>query len=143
MDPKEFGWEADQQVTVTNPTAEDFVFKVHAKEYKVGSGQTVKMPGYIAWVYAYHLASKLVQADGLFNRWNEEGFRKTYYAQLVIGAEDVVQAVQPEPNIEDFDNSEPEQDDGLEEVEANEPTEEPESIEPMETRRRKRFARNK
>ena len=84
-----------------------------------------------------------ILADGLFNRWNEEGFRKTYYAQLVIGAEDVVQAVQPEPNIEDFDNSEPEQDDGLEEVEANEPTEEPESIEPMETRRRKRFARNK
>jgi hypothetical protein len=105
MDPKDFNWTEDQQVTVTNPTAQDYKFKVHGKEYQLGAGKSAKMPGYIAWVYVYDISTQLAQADGVFNRWNEEGFRRTYYEKLVIGTDDIVQAVkeEPEPQIHEFE----------------------------------------
>lgn len=101
MDPKDFSWTEDQTITVVNPTDQNFPFKVHNKDYVVGAGQTAKMPGYIAWLYVYGLASKLCQDNREFNRWNEEGFRNTYYDKLVIGADDVVQQVILEPKVED------------------------------------------
>lgn len=101
MDPKEFSWTEDQQVTVTNPTTDTYKFKVHNKEYELGAGQTAKMPGYIAWVYVYGLSTQIAQADGVFNRWNEEDFRKTYYEKLYVGADQLVQtvAVEPQPEV--------------------------------------------
>lgn len=107
MNPKEFSWEEDQTVTVTNPTGSDYPFKVHNKDYMVKGGQTVKMPGYIAWVYVYGLASLLAQADKQFSRWNEEGFRNQYYDQVVIGADDVVQEVVVQPQVEAVTFDEP------------------------------------
>lgn len=63
------------------------------------------MPGYIAWVYVYGLSTQLVQADGKFNRWNEEGFRQEYYEKLVSGVDPVMQAieVEPQPLVETLD----------------------------------------
>ena len=101
MDPKEFWWGEDQQVTVVNPTKNDYKFKVHNKDYQVDAGARVKMPGFIAWVYTYGLATQMCQADNNFNRWNEEGYRKTYYEQIAIGTDDLLQAM-PEAKPETF-----------------------------------------
>lgn len=125
MDPKEFTWTEDQQITVTNPTAEDFKWMVHSKQYELKAGQSAKMPGYIAWLYVYNQSVKMAQAEGSFNRWNEEGFRTTLYERFVAGVDDLVQAVvTPEPELvevldepeeeveesEDEEGQEPEQD---------------------------------
>jgi len=103
MKPNEFSWKEDQQVTVTNPTKKDFTFKVHSKDYVVGAGQTAKMPGYIAWVYVYKLATQMAQAKKDFIHWNEEGFRQKYYDKIVVEAEQAVQTFVPEPQIETLD----------------------------------------
>lgn len=100
MYPKEFDWKEDQQVTVTNPTSEDFAFMVHSKSYVVAAGSTAKMPGYMAWVYVNKIAVQMAQKAGDFSHWNEEGFRKTYYDKIVVGVDDVMQTVVPEPQIE-------------------------------------------
>jgi hypothetical protein len=100
MNPKDFPWEADQQVTVTNPTGKPYEFKVHNKDYALGAGETAKMPGYIAWVYVYGLASLLCQEAKEFNRWNEEGFKQTYFEKVVIGADDVIEKIVVEPTVE-------------------------------------------
>lgn len=66
------------------------------------------MPGYIAWVYVYGLATQLAQADGVFNRWNEEGFRQEYYDKLVSGVDAIVQSVETvedEPEVTTFDEA--------------------------------------
>lgn len=102
MNPKEFAWSEDQQVTVTNPTGDDFKFLVHSKEYVVGAGQTAKMPGFIAWMYVYKLATKMAIDAGDFIHWNEEGFRKTYYDKIVVGVDNVVQTVEQVPEVETF-----------------------------------------
>lgn len=94
MDPKEFNWTEDQQVTVTNPTADVYNFQVHGKAYQLGSGKTAKMAGYIAWVYVYGMAGKLCQEAGEWARWNEENFRKEYYDKVVVGADETVQTVE-------------------------------------------------
>jgi hypothetical protein len=101
MNPKEFSWSEDQQVTVVNPTDNPYKFKVHNKDYAVGAHKTVKMPGYIAWVYVYGLSTQLAQADGVFNRWNEEDFRPTYYEKLVKSVDALVQDVEEieEPEV--------------------------------------------
>lgn len=106
MNPQEFAWTEDQQVTVTNPTTETFKWKVHNKEYELGAGKTAKMPGYIAWVYVYGQAVKKVQADGFFNCWNEEDFRPSYYDQFVVGADQLVQTVEEvqTPLVEELDD---------------------------------------
>lgn len=96
MNPKDFGWTEDQQVTVTNPTSEDFNFKVHGKDYMLAAGKTAKMPGFIAWLYVYGQASKVVQTEGKFARWNEEGFRKKYYDKFVVGVDELIQIVEDE-----------------------------------------------
>lgn len=99
MNPLDFDWKEDQQVTVTNPTADSYKFKVHNKDYELPSGATAKMPGYIAWIYVYGLASKLCQEDNNFNRWNEEGYRKEYYSKLVVGVDNLVQTIEFEPEL--------------------------------------------
>lgn len=108
MNPDDFSWTEEQSVTVTNPTSQPFKFMVHSKEYEVGAGQTAKMPGYIAWMYVYGLASQLSQADGNWSRWNEEGFRQEYYGKVVVGADAVVQTieVEPAPLVQTFDDEE-------------------------------------
>jgi hypothetical protein len=105
MKPDEFSWTEDQQVTVTNPTAEPFHFKVHNKEYMVGAGKTARMPGYIAWVYVYNMASQLCQTDKRFDRWNDDGFRQQYYDKVVAGIEQLFQTVEdePTPKVQSFD----------------------------------------
>lgn len=132
MNPKEFDWKEDQQVTVTNPTKADYKFLVHSKEYIVPAGQTAKMPGYIAWVYVYGLASQMAQADNNFLHWNEEGFRKTYFDKVVAGKEDVVQAVVPEPTVEPVEFTAEDEDEPL-----DEPAEEP-KIAPMKKKTKKK-----
>lgn len=97
MNPQEFSWTEDQQVTVTNPTSEAFTFKVHNKEYQVGAGKTARMPGYMAWLYVYNQAVKKAQADKVFSRWNEEELRKEYYEKFIVGADPVMQTVQEAP----------------------------------------------
>lgn len=109
MNPTKFNWTEDQQVTVTNPTSEDFRWKVHGKDYLLGAGKTAKMPGFIAWLYVYNQAVKAVQADGKFNRWNDEGFQEEYYDRFVVGVDELVQIVEaePEPEVTVFgDNTE-------------------------------------
>ena len=103
MNPKDFPWKTEQSVTVTNPTTDDYRFQVYSKWYEVKAGQTAKMPGYIAWLYVYGLACKMSQADKTWSRWNEEGFRDTYYQKIVVAADEVVQVVKPEePGVEVF-----------------------------------------
>jgi hypothetical protein len=94
MNPQDFAWSEDQQVTVTNPTGEPYDFQVHGKAYQVGPGKTVKMAGYIAWVYVYNMASRLCQDADEWNRWNEENFRQQYYDKVVIGQDELIQAVE-------------------------------------------------
>lgn len=108
MNPKDFNWSSDQQVTVVNPTKDSFNFMVHNKEYTVGTGRTAKMPGYIAWVYVHKLATKMAVDDGNFDRWNEEGYRQEYYDKLVAGTDDIIQTVEVQPKIETFDTVEDE-----------------------------------
>jgi hypothetical protein len=112
MNPDEFNWTEDQQVTVTNPTDKDYQFKVHNKDYQVGARKTAKMPGYIAWVYVYGLATQLAQRDDKFNRWNEEGFRQQYYDKITAGVDNLIQTVEevPEPTIEVLDDEDIEDD---------------------------------
>lgn len=103
MNPDDFAWTEDQQITVTNPTSDDFKFKVHNKDYLLEAGRTAKMPGYIAWMYVYGQATKLVQADGKFNRWNEEGFRQQYYDKFIAGVDELVQVIETdEPDVQTF-----------------------------------------
>lgn len=96
MNPKEFGWEESQQVTVTNPTEKDYRFKVYNKDYEVKAGQTVKMPGFIAWVYVYGLACQMAQENNDFIHWNEEGFRARYYAKVAQSAADTLEVIETE-----------------------------------------------
>jgi hypothetical protein len=103
MDPKEFNWGESQQVTVTNPTPNDYKFKVHSKDYELKAGETAKMPGFIAWVYVYGLATQMAQAANQWMHWNEEGFRKQYYDKIVIVADAVIEKVVVEPSIETVD----------------------------------------
>jgi hypothetical protein len=103
MNPQDFSWSEDQQVTVTNPTTKTYHFKVHNKDYAVEAGQTVKMAGYMAWLYVHGLATQMCQADDKFSRWNEEGFRQEYYDKLVAGADELVKEVEVEPVIEPVD----------------------------------------
>lgn len=108
MNPADFSWKEDQQITVTNPTSEDFKFKVHNKDYILEAGKTAKMPGYIAWMYVYGQSTKMAQADREFNRWNEEGFRQQYYDKFVAGVDNLVQVVEAvEPEIQTFEPSQP------------------------------------
>jgi hypothetical protein len=126
INPKEFDWAEDQQVTVTNPTSDTYKFKVHSKDYEVGSGETVRMPGYIAWVYVYGLSSQLCQAAGEFNRWNEEGFKQTYYQRLVVGADDVIQQIVKQPSVEKVETEETPE--GETEEPESKPTTEPKNV---------------
>lgn len=104
MNPDEFSWTEDQRVTVTNPTAVPFKWRVHSKEYELGAGQTATMPGYIAWVYVYNQSVRQAQEDGVFNRWNEEDFRPTYYDKFVSGADELIQKVEvQEPLVQTLD----------------------------------------
>lgn len=93
MDPKEFNWKAEQQVVVTNPTSKNFRFQVHSKWYEVGSAQTVKMPGFIAWSYVYKMAVGMAITDKNFKKWNEDGVHQTYYDKIVVSVEEVIQQV--------------------------------------------------
>ena len=106
MNPKEFSWTEDQRVTVINPTSETYKFKVHNKDYELGPQKSAEMPGWMAWVYVYGLSTQLAQQDGVFNRWNEEGFRQEYYERLVKRTDQVVQAIKEEPvsDFEELDN---------------------------------------
>lgn len=122
MNPKEFNWTDDQFVTVVNPTEKPFKFMAHSKEYEVGPGQTVRMAGFIAWLYVYGLACQLSQKEGTFDRWNEEGFRQKYFERLVISTDDAVQQVVVEPGIEEV--TDPVADE-TESEESEQPTEEP------------------
>lgn len=110
MDPKEFDWQESQQVTVTNPTDEAYTFKVHGNSYSVSAGQTVKMPGFVAWVYVYGLSVRIAQSTNVvedkngnktsdFQHWNEEGFRKQYFDKLVVEREPVMQVIEEAPQI--------------------------------------------
>lgn len=99
MNPQDFNWTEDQQVTVTNPTAEAYKFMVHNKNYELPAGATAKMPGYIAWLYVYGLSTQLAQSEGNFNRWNEEGYRQEYYDRLVVGVDKLVQEIEVQPQL--------------------------------------------
>ena len=107
MNPKEFWWTEDQTVTVTNPTPEDFNFKVHNKDYMIGAGQTAKnVPGFVAWVYVYGQGFKAAMTDGKSDSWNEEGFRRQYFEKFVAGVDASFEIVQEdsEPAIRTFDS---------------------------------------
>lgn len=101
MNPQEFEWQHDQQVTVSNPTKDNFQFQVGGKDYEVKAGKSVKMPGFIAWNYVYHQASQLAQADGVGTLWNEPTTREEYYEKLVVGIDPSVQDVQEEVELEE------------------------------------------
>lgn len=109
MNPREFSWKEDQQVTVTNPTKDSYNFKVHGKDYIVGAGQTAKMPGYMAWVYVYGLACQMAQENSDWSHWNEEGFRKQYFDKLVVGVDSVLETIVPEPQVEAVETFEEEE----------------------------------
>jgi hypothetical protein len=119
MDPKQFSWSEDQQVTVKNPTGEDFQFTVHSKSYVVEANTTAKMPGFMAWLYVYNLATKLAQEQGVFYRWNEEGFRPTFINEqnLVVAIDDIVQEVvkeEPTDRVETVHQDSDDDDEGME-----------------------------
>lgn len=115
MNPKEFGWEANEQVTVINSTDEAFRFQVNAKLYEVGAGQKAKMAGHIAWLYCYKLAQKIALSTNIerdkdgrnktsdFQHWNDEGFRQKLYNKLVVGRENAVTVISDEEEPETFD----------------------------------------
>jgi hypothetical protein len=97
MNPKEFDWREDQQVTVTNPTAADFLFQGVNKKFVVKAGQTVKLNGYVAMLFVYKLAIQMAQNDGQFINFIDEDFRKKYYDKLVVGVDEDVQIVDVQP----------------------------------------------
>lgn len=97
MNPKEFGWTADQHITVRNPLERDFTFQVHSKTYTVAKGEVVKMPGFMAWVFTDKLSVLLAQENGDFeNKWGDEEVRKQYYAKVVVRQDDLIQKIEPE-----------------------------------------------
>jgi hypothetical protein len=107
MNPKDFDWKEDQQVTVKNPTEEDFKFKVHSKDYVVEAGSSAKMPGYIAWMFVHKLATKMAMDNDDFIHWNEEGFRQKYYSQIVVQTDDLVQTFKPKPKPQNLSTTRP------------------------------------
>jgi hypothetical protein len=108
MNPLDFNFTAEQQVTVTNPTGEPHRWTVYGKAYEVAPGKTAKMPGYIAWVYVYEMAANAAQADGQFNSWNDEGFKQKYYDRFIIGADELVrEVVEEQPDVTTFDEEDP------------------------------------
>lgn len=121
MNPLEFNWTEDQQVTVKNPTEEKFVWKVHGQQYEVEAGAQANMPGYIAWLYVYEQAFKKAQAADKGSRWNEEEFRKEYYESFVVNVQPLVAPVAAvEPSlVQPVDNAEPDEPDAP--VESSEP----------------------
>lgn len=96
MNPKEFDWSESQQITVTNPNADVFIWQVHGKEYSLEAGQSASMPGYLAWIYVYNQACKKAQEDNMWNRWNEEEIRKEYYQKFVAGVQPIMKVVEIE-----------------------------------------------
>jgi hypothetical protein len=96
MNPKDFDWDQDQQVTVTNPTAKAHSFQVHSKFYEVGPHETVRMPGFMAWVFVYTLALELAQRAGEYeNKWNDASVRQRYYNKVIVGADELIQKIEP------------------------------------------------
>lgn len=109
MNPKDFDWGTDQQVTVQNPTSKTHSFQVHSKFYEVGPNETVRMPGFMAWVFVYTLALELAQKAGEYeNKWNDITVRQKYYNKVIVGADELIQKIEPveEPSpIEKVDNA--------------------------------------
>jgi hypothetical protein len=98
MDPTQFPWQEDYQVTVKNPTDKDYTFQVHGKYYKVSKGKAARMAGYIAWIYVYNMACMLAQNDNQFEHWNEEGFRAKYFEKVYLKYDAPVQeTIEEEP----------------------------------------------
>jgi hypothetical protein len=100
MNPQEFPWTADQQVTVKNTTEHDHHFMVHGKSYLVRAHKASRFAGYIAWIYVYEMAVKQAQADGKFESWNDEGFREPYYQKFVQKVDALAEEVPIEEDIE-------------------------------------------
>jgi hypothetical protein len=98
MNPLEFDWTDSQQVTITNPTAEDHIWKVYGKEYRLPAGRSAQVPGYIAWIYVYNMAAMAAQADKKWDRWNEIEVRKDYFAKFVVGIQPIIQEIELEPD---------------------------------------------
>lgn len=109
MNPKDFSWSENQQVTVTNPTDEPFKFKVHNKDYQLGARKTGRMPGFIAWVYCYNMGQQLALADGRFDEWNDVSLRQEYYEKVFVDADELVQTIEeePEPAVTSLDIEDP------------------------------------
>lgn len=111
MNPREFGWDRDQQITVKNPTKNDFKFQVNSKYYQVNAGKSAKMPGFIAWTYVYKISQQMALEAGDFQHWNDINVRKRYFSNVVVDKGQLIQSVdeqpEPEPEFETFE-TEPE-----------------------------------
>lgn len=99
MNPKDFEWTEEQQVTVTNPTAERFTWQVHGKEYSLEGGQAASMPGYLAWVYVYGQACLAAQAEKMWDQWNDLPIRKEFYARFVAGVQPLMSVTPIEKSL--------------------------------------------
>jgi hypothetical protein len=93
MDPKEFDWNETQQVTVTNPTKNDYRFKVFNKDYEVKAGRTARMPGYHAMLFVDGLAKLMAQEDKKFANMIDPELRKEYHDKIIVGADPVMQDI--------------------------------------------------
>jgi hypothetical protein len=51
------------------------------------------------------MAQTAAEQEGKFNRWNDEGFKQEYFNRFVVGADELVQTVEeePEPDVQVFD----------------------------------------
>ena len=128
MNPLDFNWTAEQQVTVINPTDEAYNWKVHGKAYRLDAHKKAKMPGFIAWLYVYGQALNACQKDDKFGSWNDEGFKQTYFERFVDSVDEIVQeVVEPEPEVNTF------QEQPLATVTAQEPQAPQVPIQPVES----------
>lgn len=112
MNPKDFDWTEAQQVTVTNPTSEPFIWQVHGKQYTLEAGQSASMPGYLAWVYVYGQSTKMAQEDKRWGEWNDIPVRKEYFAKFVAGVQPIIRTVQIEKSLVETLDDEDDDSDG-------------------------------
>lgn len=101
MKPKDFEWKEEDQVTVINPNDSEYRFKVHNKDYVISAHSKAQMPGYMAWVCVYGMASKAAQVEKEFEHWNEDDVRSKYYSRFVDSYKPVINEVLEEPANED------------------------------------------
>jgi len=97
----------DSNVTLTNPTKDDFLWSAMGRPYKLSAGTTRIYIGYVANLCVKHFVDKMMNEDSkndpnIERMMTNDLVRKTY-ADRIIVSEDVVHETEVNEGIEEVD----------------------------------------